>query len=183
MRLFISADFDHETKDKMSEVIDILKPKSKGNFTKYENLHLTLIFIGETDLKTADKIIKIMKESITKEPTNMNFTKVGRFKRGSESLVWAGGDSSKLTEIHKNLSAIFKNNGIEADLKKFVPHVTLGRRVQFKLPIQSERDADEFLQSISCRFEARIQRISLMKSDLTPAGPIYEELFSIHFDF
>lgn len=186
MRLFTAVHFSEETNQRFSEYIDILKENAKGNFTKPINLHMTLIFIGETTSETAEKIKEIMKKNvILPEPNSksisVKFTEIGRFKRGNESLVWAGGESSELSKIHLSLSSAFRAAGIEADIKKFVPHVTLGRRIQFKNLIRSEKEIDEFLKSVNVDLKAPVSRISLMKSDLTPNGPIYKELFTVSF--
>ncbi|TDQ70937.1 2'-5' RNA ligase [Methanimicrococcus blatticola] len=179
MRLFIAAHFPEETNQRLLEFNNFLKENARGNFTKPQNLHMTLIFLGETDSKTADKIVKIMENTIPNHPVTMKFEKIGRFKRGNESLVWAGGDSQKLSEIHQQLSTELQNTGINQDLKKFVPHVTLGRRIQFKTPSRNEKEIDEFLASINAEFETSISKISLMESELTSTGPNYKELFTI----
>lgn len=179
MRLFIAVHFPEETNRRFLEVTDVLRKNSKGNFTKPQNLHMTLIFIGETKPDTAEKIKEIMKKTILNTPINMKFTEIGRFRRANESLVWAGGESAELSEIHRLLSTAFRNAGIETDRKKFVPHVTLGRRVQFKNPPRTEKEINEFLASINAGFETPVSRISLMESELTPIGPIYKELFMI----
>ena len=49
MRLFIAINFDDKIKDELCLLTDELKNYSvSGNFTRRENLHLTLVFIGET---------------------------------------------------------------------------------------------------------------------------------------
>ncbi len=109
----------------------------------------------------------------------MRFTEIGRFKRGNESLVWAGGESTELAEIHRILSTAFQNATLETDRKRFVPHVTLGRRIRFKNPPRSEKEIGEFLDSIDAEFETPVSRISLMESELTQEGPLYKELFTV----
>lgn len=181
MRLFIAAHFPEETNRRFLEFTDILQKNAKGNVTKPQNLHLTLIFLGEIKSGTVDKIEDIMKKTILNTQINMRFTEIGRFKRGTESLIWAGGESAGLSEIHRLLSSAFQKAGIETDRKKFVPHVTLGRRVQFKNPPRSEREIDEFLASINAEFETSVSRISLTESELMPNGPVYKELLSFGF--
>lgn len=49
MRLFIAVNFDEKTKASLMGAVQKLKESSSaGNFTRPENLHLTLVFIGET---------------------------------------------------------------------------------------------------------------------------------------
>lgn len=50
MRLFIAIDLNNEIKDILNHSIQELKRNSvSGNFTPLENLHLTVVFIGETN--------------------------------------------------------------------------------------------------------------------------------------
>ena len=48
MRTFIAIRFDEAIKEKITEVQDKLRDAAeKGHFTDRDNLHLTLIFLGE----------------------------------------------------------------------------------------------------------------------------------------
>lgn len=50
MRLFTAITFDTSSKDRLSRHIAALKKSgAEGNFTRHDNLHLTLAFIGETE--------------------------------------------------------------------------------------------------------------------------------------
>ena len=49
MRLFTAINFDDNIKDALSAAISELKARGiRGTFTLRENLHLTLVFLGET---------------------------------------------------------------------------------------------------------------------------------------
>ena len=51
LRLFISVNCDDKVKKQLLSVQDKIKAQSvKGNFSLPENLHLTLVFIGETPI-------------------------------------------------------------------------------------------------------------------------------------
>ena len=50
MRLFVAIELSDEVKDALMECIDNIKVQGgKGNFTRKENLHITLAFLGETE--------------------------------------------------------------------------------------------------------------------------------------
>ena len=49
MRLFTAICFDEETKNALFAARNFAKNFSEGNFSEKENLHLTLVFIGETE--------------------------------------------------------------------------------------------------------------------------------------
>ena len=49
MRIFIAINLEQEISDALEKLIHKLKDQSvQGNFTRKENLHITLVFIGET---------------------------------------------------------------------------------------------------------------------------------------
>jgi 2'-5' RNA ligase len=55
MRLFITINFNDDTRSRLLALRDELRGKSKhGRFTLPENLHLTLAFIGEVSLGAID---------------------------------------------------------------------------------------------------------------------------------
>ncbi len=64
MRLFIAAHFPEETNRHFLEFTDILRKSAEGNFTKPQNLHMTLIFLGDTKPADAEKIKELMKKAI-----------------------------------------------------------------------------------------------------------------------
>ncbi|MDR0767432.1 MAG: RNA 2',3'-cyclic phosphodiesterase [Methanosarcinales archaeon] len=185
MRLFIAADFDNETKDKMSEIIEILKSKSKGNFTRYENLHMTLVFIGETE--KAKEIKEAVQEALEvpiSKPPVLTLDHAGRFKRGNTSLIWIGGEACIFDVIQKRLAEKLISKGLEIDRKKFVPHITLGRQVYFSKDFKSEKEIDRYLESIPVYITENIKAVSLMSSVYRDNKLVYEEIgrFQIRFE-
>ena len=84
MRLFIAINFDPDTKEKLLDVQRRLKACASGNFTRPENLHLTVAFLGEvgeaSDVKRAisDRFV---------QPVALEFDRVGTFRR---DLYWVG---------------------------------------------------------------------------------------------
>ncbi|MDY0140063.1 MAG: 2'-5' RNA ligase family protein, partial [Candidatus Izemoplasmatales bacterium] len=63
MRIFIALLFSEEIKVELYNTIDYLRDLYDGNYTSFDNLHLTLHYIGEVDellledVKTAIKSI------------------------------------------------------------------------------------------------------------------------------
>ena len=61
MRLFVAIEFDEKTKSKMIDVQDQLRAAVlHGNFSRPENLHLTLAFLGEVPEERVGGIIRAM---------------------------------------------------------------------------------------------------------------------------
>ena len=81
MRLFVAINFGEGTIKRLASLRDELRGNSKsGSFTLIENLHLTLVFIGEcNDMQAAS--VKSVMEAIQFEPFEIAIDRIGRFKR------------------------------------------------------------------------------------------------------
>ena len=92
MRLFTAICFDDETKNTLFAAGKEAESSAKGNFSAKENLHLTLVFIGETE--RAEEI----KSAISKiefPAFDFKISGTGFFEKG---IFWAG------TEENENLN-------------------------------------------------------------------------------
>jgi 2'-5' RNA ligase len=68
MRLFIAINFNTETRMQLLALRDELRIRSRrGSFTVPENLHLTLVFLGECDEAQTSSVKKVM-STINFEP-------------------------------------------------------------------------------------------------------------------
>ena len=60
MRLFIAVNFSEEIKDELFHISDKLKRFSeRGSFSLKDNIHLTVIFLGEVKNSKTKKILTI----------------------------------------------------------------------------------------------------------------------------
>ena len=128
MRLFIAINFKSDIKRGLIALRDDLRSCSeRGNFTRDENLHLTLAFIGEVSPKKVDKIKAIM-ETVTFAPFAASAERLGTFSRGT--LWWAGLREDKpLMDLQREIEHKLALCGFEMDGRKYSPHITLGREV------------------------------------------------------
>lgn len=104
-----------------------LRPLKHKNiyFTRKDKLHLTLNFIGDTDIDLVTSAIK----GIGFNPFELSIDHIGRFStRNGGSIFWAG--IKKCTELEilqKEISSSLSNNGISSDSRRYIPHITLAR--------------------------------------------------------
>ena len=170
MRLFFAINFTSQEKSQILEVQEYLRSQAlKGNFTKPENLHLTMVFLGETPEQKLPQLMNIM-EKIHFSQFEINFNHTGCFHRNRTELWWLGADKHKglslLLDIHKQLLELLKEAGFNFDTRSFKAHITLGREVKSAFSI-----------NLSCPgIIVKVDRISLMKSERNDRGLTYTEL-------
>ncbi|MCX7614300.1 MAG: RNA 2',3'-cyclic phosphodiesterase [Clostridiales bacterium] len=172
MRLFIAICFNDPIKNKLCSTIEELKKHVKrGNFTRRDNLHLTLVFIGET---TKDSEIKNAMDTVTEDKFQLLIGGLGKFHRDSGEIYWVSVEKNRaLSTVYEQLYKALKIRGFSLESRPFRPHLTLGREV---LP---EPDFDEaaFSGTIS-EMEMEISHISLMKSERISGKLVYTEIYS-----
>ncbi len=155
MRLFIAINFNPEIRSKLVSLADDLRSKStKGRFSAPENLHLTLVFLGECDEKQAADAKSAM-AAVKFKPFALDIHSLGRFKRAGGDIWWAGISKNKaLAKLYDDLTKKLSEFGFQIEKRKFTPHITLGREIITKV---SPRLFEEFGQTID--------KIELMKSE------------------
>ena len=161
MRLFISINLDDEMCDAVLAVRREMERRGvRGNFTRRENLHLTLAFIGE--YPDPDAVADVM-ESVPFTPCRLTLGGIGSFGE----LWWLGvGGAEELTKYVTRLRRALTEAGIPVDRKKFSPHVTLIRR--------PDRAAIPPVEIPRASMEAA--GVSLIRSDGGTHGVIYTEI-------
>ena len=172
MRLFISINFTEEIKNILYDQILNLKRQSvKGNFTRKENLHLTLAFLGEVCGKQIETLVHVMNQSEFSE-FMIEFSSMSAFRNNDELLPWIGiVPNKKLLALQSQLINNLKISGFTPDEKDFTPHITLGRKVML------QNNAELPIQYGLYGKEMAVNAISLMKSERLNGILTYTEIY------
>lgn len=167
MRLFIAINFEDEIIDSLKGIQrDLKKCGLKGRFTKEENLHLTLAFIGEYG--NPDDVLDAMEEVDFSE-FDIEMDGFGNFG----DIYWVGlKENDYLKTMVKRLRRSLSDNNIPFDRKKFSPHITLVRKGEFI------HDKKAFPQHFP-KMKMRVKSISLIKSEQGKNGMNYTVLGEI----
>lgn len=130
MRLFIAINFPQEVKKEIVSLRDDLRRQSeRGTFTSSENLHLTLVFLGEVDSPLLPAVNAAMSE-VKFPPLRLKITHQGRFPSRDGDIRWLGFEENKdLLKLQRDLTAALKSHGFQVDERPYKPHLTLGRRI------------------------------------------------------
>ena len=163
MRLFVAIDLSEEIKDALVSVQDGMREKRiKGNYSKRENFHITLAFIGEYG--NVDKVTDAL-GTVSSEPFEISLDGLGSFG----SVWWAGlSDSDALKALSRRVRRALSEAGIPFDRKKFSPHITLIR----------QPSADAIPGVESPHGSMQVCRFSLFRSDRGKSGVVYTEIAS-----
>lgn len=138
-----------------------------------ENYHLTLRFIGDVDGRLADEIANAL-DRVERPAFSLTLSGVGAFGSKKPHAVYAGvAPSADLVALQGEIERICQRLGVDADPRKFTPHVTLAR-----LRNSSPADVAKYL-SARGNFAAmpfRVDRFVLMSSrDSVGGGPYVVE--------
>ncbi|MBO4916151.1 MAG: RNA 2',3'-cyclic phosphodiesterase [Oscillospiraceae bacterium] len=161
MRLFIAIQLDSHMKDALAAMQTQLRARRVGgNYTKTENLHLTLAFIGEYG--DPDRVLDVMR-SVPFAPFPIALDGFGCFG----DLYWCGlALQDELTAYVGRLRRELAEADIPFDRKRFSPHITLLRRASAeKMPGVTVPEAS-----------MTAKRVSLMRSERGKNGMVYTEL-------
>ena len=154
MRLFIAIPFSEEFKSELIRVQNEMKVNGvRGNFSRPENLHVTVAFLGE--VKDPAPAMKAL-ESVPVPELRLTSGPLGNFGE----LLWIGlRKNSALEEYVAEVRHALDNAGVEYDRKKFRPHITLVRRADWPYQVLVEELAEVH------RVRMTVDRVCLMKSE------------------
>ena len=123
MRLFIAINFTPAFKQDLVDMQSALQHGGvSGNFTRAENLHMTLAFIG--DFGDPDRVLDVM-ESVWFKPIRIELDGLQPFRDMFFAKI---ADNRALASFVRRLRRALAEAGIPFDRKKFSPHITLVRR-------------------------------------------------------
>lgn len=171
MRLFIAIELPAEVKAHLAE----LQKKIDGHFSQLtlaKEVHLTLKFLGDVN---EQKIAEIKQKlgKVDFGSFNAWLGKTGVFPGESYiRVVWIGVEPANSIialqqKIEKSLAGLFETD------TRFTPHLTLAR-VKF---VKDKKAFVENLKKLEAeKKEFAVDSFKLIKSTLTPKGPVYEDI-------
>jgi RNA 2',3'-cyclic 3'-phosphodiesterase len=175
MRTFIAIEIPSEIKSALAALqTDLRRAGADVSWTKLENMHLTLNFLGEVDEGRIGEVEKACVSSAAEiQPFTLSLNGTGVFPNARQPRVlWAGlgGEIEKAVEMRRLLEERLALIGFEPEAKDYRPHLTIGR-------VKSNRKTRELLAlADGHRLPALsfvVTEIVLMKSDLRPEGAEY----------
>ena len=145
-----------------------------------EDMHVTLVFIGDVDEGTAEDIHDGLCD-IRAPGFQLNVSEIGHFaRRDKVHALWAGVERHPaLVHLHGKVETALRFAGLEPERRKYTPHITLARLKDVPLD-----RVGAFIQKrnvfSACAFE--VDRFALFRSYLTKGGAHYDVIAEYPLD-
>lgn len=170
MRLFIAIDPPEEVVDYAGEIQKSLKQSElfKGSYPKRENIHLTILFLGEVNDEDALKIQKKLSEKHLRS-ARVDVIGIEADNPDRPKTVWLAVESAELEALFDEISDL----ATQPIVRPLRFHITLAR-------VKSIRDSKgliAYLRQIPRKhYSFTVRELKLKKSESMPEGHVYIDL-------
>ncbi len=183
IRAFVAVDVPNDARAALSEAQARLKRAHVGvkvSWTKIENLHLTLQFLGYVEEPAIDKITMALESVATQcGAFDLPVRGAGGFPdERRPRVLWVGCDdgAGKLNALAQAVQTAMRPLGFEPERRDFSAHLTLGR-VKFPSPDAALTRALDSIKNDAFG-TLRVDSLHLYESQLHPEGSVYTKLSS-----
>lgn len=179
LRLFVGLPLPDPARDALAVELRALRELDADvRWTRVEQLHVTLVFVGEVALDVAFAIRGALRAMPWPAPLPLGLAGLGRFPaRGPARIVWAGVAGPReaieaTTALATSIAQVLEPQGIRREARPFHAHVTLGR-------VRGPRNLRALEAALAQRTEAfavalpPIDRAFLWSSEPGPDGSRY----------
>ena len=143
--------------------------------------HLTLKFLGATDIKKIEPILSgLIPAATATKSLELSLAQLGTFPNlHNPRVIWAGvnGSLGGLQELQQGVEQLATDLGWARDTRPFRPHLTLGRmrdRATAAQRVAVTVAISNVVMPVVPMWKPNLVR--LYRSELTPQGPIYTSL-------
>ncbi len=183
-RIFIAINLPQKIKKELALMQDRW-PELPARWTSLDNLHITLLFVGNVNDQEACDICSVAAQVGKRHsPFDITIDRVsyGPPQKNPPRMIWAHGPSSEdIGALQKDLETSlfeFAGGGYDKDREYgFHPHVTLARIEQFGLKRMDPGEIPVIDENLERTFMA--ESFEVVESELRRGGPVYNILESI----
>ena len=183
LRLFLALPVPSEIKAGLSAAQDELRrllPPRAASWTRAENMHLTLHFLGDVDGQRVEALVAgVGSAAAGFGELPLVAERLGVFPDLRYPRVvwaWVHDEADRLAELQRRVVAATSEFTCEPAEEKFSGHITLARVKQIKRP-QAEIIASFLQDAVNRRFgDWTADHLELIRSELSPDGSRYTRL-------
>jgi len=180
LRTFIAVDIGKATRDRAVALQEKLAQISSAvKWVEPENLHITLLFLGEVDDRTMPDVCRVVAEQAQQHhPFSLSIERVGCFPNPRRPhVLWlgVGQGTQELCALHDDLEPPLLALGCyRREERKYTPHLTLGR-------VKADRDGFALAPELPKRLawdggRTTVDEVLVFASVLEKDGPVYTVL-------
>lgn len=185
LRLFVAVALPPEVRDVLARAIGRLRDAElRGvRLVTPGAVHVTLKFLGNVDAGLVPPLAEALGEAGSGvAPFELALQGVGAFpNERAPRVLWAGiaGDTGALAGLARRVDEACATLGFARERRAFTPHLTIAR-LRDSATVNDRGRAAQALAAIRADVGGRftVDALHLIKSTLTPAGPLYETLHS-----
>lgn len=174
-RSFIALEAPEELRRSLIERLRLWRAQRGVKWVEDQNLHLTLVFLGDVESGRIPEIEAMLEESLAGcAPFRLEPRGVEIFPAREPRLIWCSLSSAdeRLRRLHRELVNSLRRAGFAPDAKPLKLHITLGR-IRSALHPALER---EIMASGIDTAARDFGSVTLYRSVLRPEGPLYQAL-------
>jgi len=182
MRLFIALPVSKKIKyriESLQKELNAVLKESNIRWISPENMHITLVFLGNVENNEVTKIIKAVEDAaFYSESFEVEVKGVGVFpKLRRPRVIWIGcvDDKDQILYLKKAIDNELNKLGYIKEKRKFNAHITIGRIKQ-----ANYKEVENVLNNTEEAFgKMEISEVRLIESFLSPAGAKYNVIENI----
>ncbi len=179
MRLFVALEMSPEVRESIAALIRELKPLDESwKWTRAENLHVTLKFLGEVPESRIDRVVAVLRTISFSESLVLHFRELGFFPNERRPRVlWTGVHApAALSTLAANIEETLGSIGVPREERAYTPHLTLARSKEGRV---SRGLRDAFAAAAGNDFGTiAASAFHLIRSELKSSGAEYTTLAS-----
>lgn len=178
MRVFIAIELPAEIKAALAALqTELRQTRADVSWTKPDNFHLTLKFLGEIEAHRLPAITNACVEAAAGVSAfSLRLQKTGVFPNLKQpKVLWAGlaSENDTLSRLQQRVEASLHALGFAKESRTFHPHLTLGR---VKSLANLAAVTAKLLAAPLPELSFPVHELVVMQSQLHPAGAIYTPL-------
>ncbi len=148
------------------------------------SIHLTLKFLGDTPVAQIPALTDALRAAcVGVAPFTLTLAGAGAFPNTRKpNVVWIGvtGQAHVAAQLARQIEDACAALGLAREARPFTPHLTLGRLKRDAAPTERRAVGEEIERAhIATLGMLRVERVSLMQSDLRPTGSVYTQVAAV----
>ena len=184
LRTFLAIDLPSSLQSAIAQNIRTVKREFPGiSWSKPENLHVNLKFLGDTTESQVDQIRQVVEMAVSHvSPFVIELKGFGVFPDNrSPRVLWIGlgGALDSLTTLAECVGLAVVPLGFPQEDRPFRAHLTVARVKKDHREVGRTLDAlGVFTDPFLCG-PLPVERVTLFKSELRPGGAVYTKLWNV----